>query len=145
VNPAALRFARANCALNGMAAEVLESDVLSASAPRPDLVIANPPYLADRSRRVYRDGGGHLGTGLSVRIVTEALERMPSGGRLLLYTGTPVVAGAHVLRRALEPLLAGARYDYREIDPDVFGEELDEPEYGSVERIAVVGLDLVKT
>jgi len=33
---------------------------------------------------------------------------------------------------------------YRELDPDVFGEELERPAYARVERIAVIGLDVVK-
>jgi methylase of polypeptide subunit release factors len=144
VNPAALEFARANAELNGVDVHVAHSDVLSGAAGPLDLVVANPPYLADEEHRVYRDGGGALGTELSVRIAAEALDRLRPGGRLLLYTGTPVVEGQHILWQRLEPLLGGVRYDYRELDPDVFGEELDRPAYGHVERIAVVALDAVK-
>ena len=141
VNETALRFARANCELNGKTARVARSDVLSGAEGPLDLVIANPPYLADALGRSYRDGGGTLGTGLSVRIAREALERLRPGGRLLLYTATPVVAGEHVLWPQLAPLLRGIRHRYVELDPDVFGEELEKPGYGEVERIAVVGLD----
>ncbi|MGZ6124721.1 MAG: methyltransferase [Myxococcales bacterium] len=141
VNETALRFARANCELNGMEARVARSDVLAGAQGTLDLVIANPPYLADEMGRAYRDGGGELGTGLSVRIVGEALERLRPGGRLLLYTATPVVDGEHLLSPQLAPLLRGTRHRYVELDPDVFGEELDRPAYAGVERIAVVGLD----
>lgn len=144
VNPAAVRFAAANAELNGVPARVARSDVLSASQGRVDLVIANPPYLADEQGRMYRHGGDDLGTALSVRIAREALERLVPGGRLLLYTGTPVVDGEHVLRSGLDRVLQGTRFDYRELDPDVFGEELDRPAYAHVERIAVVALDAVK-
>ncbi len=144
VNENALRFARANCELNGRAARVARSDVLSAVSSAPDLIVANPPYLADELGRAYRDGGADLGTALSARIAAESLDRLRPGGRLLLYTATPVVDGEHVLWRKLAPLLAGARVEYGELDPDVFGEELDRPAYASVERIAVVGLDAVK-
>jgi SAM-dependent methyltransferase len=144
VNPAALRFARANCELNGVSGLVRPSDVLSGAADPLDLIIANPPYLADARGRSYRDGGGDLGTGLSVRIVVEALARLPPGGRLLLYTGTPVMEGQHLLRQKLAPLLRGVSHEYRELDPDVFGEELEGPAYTHVERIAVVGIDAVK-
>jgi hypothetical protein len=34
--------------------------------------------------------------------------------------------------------------DLSEIDPDVFGEELDQPGYGQVERIAAIGA-VIKT
>jgi SAM-dependent methyltransferase len=141
VNDAALRFARANCAINSATARVAHSDVLAGAEGPLDLVIANPPYLADELARSYRDGGGRLGTGLSVRIVREALERLRPGGRLLLYTATPVIDGEHVLWPQIAPLLRGVRHAYAELDPDVFGEELERPAYSEVERIAVVGLD----
>ncbi|MFL5310322.1 MAG: methyltransferase [Myxococcales bacterium] len=144
VNPQALRFARANAELNGLPARLAHSDVLSGAEGALDLVIANPPYLADDQRRTYRDGGGRWGVDLSVRIAQESLERLPPGGRLLLYTATPVVDGEHVLWPRLEPLLRTTAYDYRELDPDVFGDELDRPVYEQVERIAVVALDALK-
>ncbi|HEY6107095.1 MAG TPA: methyltransferase, partial [Anaeromyxobacteraceae bacterium] len=144
VNDRALRFARANCELNGVACRVARSDLLAAAEGPLDLVVSNPPYLADELGRTYRDGGGALGTGLSRRIVEESLERLEPGGRLLLYTATPVVQGRHLLWPQLEPLLGKTRFDYRELDPDVFGEELDRPAYSAVERIAVVALDAVK-
>ena len=146
VNRSALSFARANCAINGLSAQVAfsVSDVLSAVDEPLDVVIANPPYLADEAGRAYRDGGGELGTGLSLRIAGEALDRLRPGGRLLLYTATPVIDGQHVLAAGLTRVLRGIPYDYRELDPDVFGEELEKPAYAHVERIAVVGLTLVK-
>ena len=142
VNETALRFARANCELNGREARVARSDLLSAAGEQPDLVVANPPYLADDRGRAYRDGGGEIGTGLSLRIAREALERLRPGGRLLLYTATPVIDGEHVLWRAFAPLLGARRFEYVELDPDVFGEELERAAYARVERIAVVGLDV---
>jgi methylase of polypeptide subunit release factors len=144
VNPRALRFASANAELNGANARVAQSDVVAGAEGPLDLIVANPPYLADDLGRAYRDGGAGLGTALSARIVAEALDRLGRGGRLLLYTATPVIDGAHALWPALEPLLAKTRYDYRELDPDVFGEELDRPAYAHVERIAVVALDAAK-
>lgn len=144
VSENALRFSRANCELNGLDARTVQSDVLEGLEEPPDLIVANPPYLADPLGRAYRDGGGELGTGLSQRIVEESLERLRPGGRLLLYTATPVVEGEHVIWRKLAPLLGKARADYAELDPDVFGEELERPAYSQVERIAVVGLDAVK-
>jgi release factor glutamine methyltransferase len=144
VSPRAVRFAKANAELNGLPARVAQSDVLSGAEAPLDLVVANPPYLADPLKRAYRDGGEGLGTALSVRIAKEALDRLRRGGRLLLYTGTPVVDGEHVIRPALAKLLHGCRWDYRELDPDVFGEELERPEYAQVERIAVVALDATR-
>ncbi len=144
INPAALLLARANAELNGLSARVAHSDVLSGAEGPLDLVIANPPYLVDEGARVYRDGGGPRGTALSLRIVREALERLAPGGRLLLYTATPVIEGAHALWPALLPLLRNTRHEYWELDPDVFGEELERPAYADVERIAVVALDAWK-
>ena len=144
VNQRALRFSSANCELNGKECAVIESDVLASAEGPLDLVVANPPYLADDGGRAYRDGGGELGTGLSARIVEEALDRLDPAGRVLLYTATPVVEGRHLLWPLLEPLLRKTRFDYRELDPDVFGEELDRPAYSAIERIAVVALDAVK-
>lgn len=154
INPAALRFARINGALNRAVAAApretvawVESDVLSRIADPIDAVIANPPYLADRERRTYRDGGGPLGIALSLRIVRESLARLTPGGQLVLYTGSPVVDGDHPLCEALRPILARrqcvARWE--ELDPDVFGEELDPVDapndpYHRVDRIAVIAL-----
>ena len=60
---------------------------------------------------------------------------------VLLYTGAAYVAGEAPLMRAIEAacLEAGAGLTWQEIDPDVFGEELAQPAYRDVERIAAVG------
>lgn len=156
INRAALRLARINLALAGLDAHCrfLVSDVLD-GVPREagalDLVLANPPYLLDAGERSYRHGGGALGTGLSLRIADAALERLAPDGRLVLYTAAPVVAGVDRLWQALAPLIAGHGIDplgpqcrYAELDPDVFGAELAHPAYAEVDRIAVVGLTVVR-
>jgi SAM-dependent methyltransferase len=144
INTRALSFACVNAELAGVSAKVdlVESDVLGSVADPIDLVISNPPYLVDAGERVYRHGGGAYGTELAVRITRDALARLSPGGRLLLYSGAPVLEGDDLLRRALEPLLEAARaeWQYEELDPDVFGEELDRPDYAALERIAAVGL-----
>jgi SAM-dependent methyltransferase len=147
VNEEALRFARINAALACASnVEVARSDLLSAIDGPIDLVIANPPYMADEQHRVYRDGGGTLGEGLGVRIVVESLERLQPGGRLLLYTGTPVIEGRHLFRDAVGPALSAASaFDYVELDPDVFGDELERPAYAAVDRIAAVALDATRS
>jgi SAM-dependent methyltransferase len=142
VNPLALRFARVNVALAGHGrTQVLESDVLSGVPGPIDAVVSNPPYLVDGTSRRYRHGGAR-GIELSKRIVEEGIGRLAPGGRLLLYTGTPVVQGTDLLREELEPVLRSrcAWYDYRELDPDVWGEELETSPYASTERIALVSL-----
>ena len=147
INPRALNLSSVNAAINGFeSAEVVLSDVLAAIDIEPDLIIANPPYLLDEERRLYRHGGGELGISLAHRMLAEGLARLPSGGRLVLYTGTPIVAGIDALFQLIEPLLQlhCSQFVYEEIDPDVFGEELEKSAYASVERIAAVGLIAVK-
>ena len=64
------------------------------------------------------------------------------GGRLFLYTGTPVIDGIDRFLAAVRPRLEAlnCKYTYEEIDPDVFGEELDSAPYDRADRIAVVAL-----
>lgn len=146
INPSALLLARVNAAAAHIAVETLQSDVLAQVPGRFDLLISNPPYLNDDQQRAYRHGGGALGFDLSLRIAEQALQRMNTGGKLMLYTGVAIVAGEDPFLRALKPLLAQSNCDwrYREIDPDVFGEELDRPCYRNADRIAAVGLVAIK-
>ncbi len=143
INALALRYSAVNAALAGLAeVDVRHSDVLAGVDGAIDLVIANPPYLKDAAGRRYRHGGERLGTDLSLRMAEESLARLAPGGRLVLYTGAPVVGGRDLLRADLLPVVEkrAASYRYEEIDPDVFGEELDTPAYSQCDRIAVVAL-----
>jgi methylase of polypeptide subunit release factors len=135
-----LEFSRANAALNGIAADTLHSNLLSKVHGLPDLIISNPPYLADSKHRIYRDGGGQWGFDLSLRIVTESLERLHPDGLFLLYTGTPIVTGTDKFLAAVQGVLRKktTAYQYDEIDPDVFGEELEGAPYNTADRIAAV-------
>jgi hypothetical protein len=127
---------------DGEEVEFAEGDLLAAVADPIDVVIANPPYLVDDARRAYRDGGGRLGGELAIRIVEQAVDRLRSGGQLVRYTGSPVMAGVHPLRAAIEAIFGrrASRHSWWELDPDVFGEELERPPYRSVERIAAIAL-----
>lgn len=142
INPRAVVFARANAELAGVAdrVDVVLGDLYAPVTGELDLIIANPPYLVDPGQRVYRDGGGVLGTGLAVRILREGLPRLRPGGRLILYTGAPIVDGEDRVLAELSPHLAGTQWRYAELDPDVFGEELETPAYAAVDRIAAVAL-----
>ena len=141
INDLALEYAAVNVALNEVTnAEIVKSDVLRDVGGAFDLVISNPPYLIDDDHRVYRDGGGTFGEGLSIEIVRQAMQRLTRPGRLLVYTASAIVDGSDTFRIAIEPLASG--FDYEEIDPDVFGSELCRPAYASVDRIAVVALDV---
>jgi methylase of polypeptide subunit release factors len=140
INQRALAMAEVNAALAGSQVVLVESNILASVRGAVDLVIANPPYMRDPLARTYRDGGGSHGEQLAVRIVHEAIERLSPGGTLIVYTGSAIVAGRDVFLSAVTPLLASLAYDYEELDPDVFGEELEQPAYEDVERIAAVGL-----
>lgn len=143
INPQAVQFAATNVALNAIEHAVcVQGDSLSPMEGCFDLIIANPPYMIDREHRAYRDGGAHWGVDLALRFLRDAIPRLAPGGRLMLYTGTPIVHGQDLFHLACLPILEQARLnaEYTEIDPDVFGEELDLPEYAAVDRIAAVGL-----
>ncbi|EKT4482437.1 class I SAM-dependent methyltransferase [Pseudomonas putida] len=147
INPMALRYATINAALAGVSnVSVAASDLLDGVTGTFDLIVANPPYMLDRSARTYRHGGGALGAELSLRIVEQACERLSRHGTLLLYTGVAIVDGRDALLEAIRLCLAGPQWAwvYREIDPDVFGEQLAEPGYEQVERIAAVALTVTR-
>jgi methylase of polypeptide subunit release factors len=143
----ALRYTAINAALAGVAnVSVEHSDLLNDIAGTFDLIVANPPYMLDAGQRAYRHGGGALGAELSLRIVDQARERLSPGGTLLLYTGVAIVEGRDALLEAVRLRLAGPAFSwfYRELDPDVFGEQLLEPGYEQVERIAAVALTVTR-
>jgi SAM-dependent methyltransferase len=147
INPAALRLTAINAALAEVAnVEVQASDVLQGTEGNFDLIVANPPYMADPAGRAYRHGGGSLGAGLSLRIVEQSLNRLAPGGSLLLYTGVAMVDGRDPFFDTVVPRLDSTRFGwtYRELDPDVFGEELLNPGYQRVDRIAVVALTVTR-
>jgi methylase of polypeptide subunit release factors len=147
INLKALEFSAVNAALNDLpSAQTSFSDVLDGVEGEIDLIIANPPYLVDEERRLYRHGGGELGIALAQRIVEQGLARLKPGGRLILYTGTPIIAGVDPFFESVRPALQppGLKFVYEEIDPDVFGEELDRQAYAHADRIAVVGLTVIK-
>jgi SAM-dependent methyltransferase len=147
INPKALEFSAVNAAINDCpSVGIVLSDVLAGIDGEIDVIIANPPYLVDEERRLYRHGGGELGIELARRIVEEGLDRLVPGGRLVLYTGTPVLGGTDAFFEAVEPLLKphARQFRYEEIDPDVFGGELEAPAYQHADRIAAVGLTAEK-
>jgi methylase of polypeptide subunit release factors len=145
INAKALRYGRINAALNrAPRVEIVKSDLYADVDGAFDLIVSNPPYLIDPLARLYRHGGGELGSALSVRIAEQGIERLAPGGRLLLYTGTAIIDGIDLFERRLRGALSGrpVRVGYEEIDPDVFGEELDHAPYDRAERIAVVAVTI---
>lgn len=146
INPQALRLTRVNAALAGVQLEAQHSDLLKNVEGEFDLIVANPPYLVDPSERAYRHGGGPLGADLSLAIVDAALERLTSGGTLLLYTGAAIVDGRDPFREEIAARLAPheVTWNYLEMDVDVFGEELEGGAYAHCDRIAAVVLTVSK-
>jgi release factor glutamine methyltransferase len=145
INPLALRYSRVNAALNDVAnISCLHSDLYAALPGSANLIISNPPYLVDPVGRLYRHGGGALGFELSLRIVTEGIDRLAPGGRLFLYSGSAVIDGTQMLFERLYPTLTDRDLSFtcEEIDPDVFGEELEHPPYDRADRIAAVAITI---
>lgn len=140
VNPDALRFAAINAAHAGVPVRTRLAAGLDGVAEAFDLIVSNPPFIA-AANKTYSDGGGTQGTELSRTWAKQAMPRLRPGGRLLMYSGAPIVAGGDALREALEAAAAdhGLQLSYRELDPDIFGAQLKRRVYADVERIAAVG------
>jgi methylase of polypeptide subunit release factors len=143
INPRALRYARINAEAAAVDAEFLESD----QVPECDLLIGNAPYLMDDGGREYRHGGDLLGGAVSLDWIEQGLRKLRPGGTILLYSGAAYVDGRSPLLDAVEDACRAedARLEVQELDPDVFGEQLLEPGYEDVERIAAVGLSIQLT
>ncbi|MGA9583642.1 MAG: class I SAM-dependent methyltransferase [Allosphingosinicella sp.] len=146
INPLALRLARINARHAGVVLETVEASGIDGVEGQVDLVIANPPFVADPAGRLYRDGGEMHGARLSLDWALAAARRVEPGGAVLLYTGSAIMDGRDGLREALEAQLPGlgCSLEYSEIDPDIFGELLGEPGYEEVERVAAVGASIRK-
>lgn len=147
INPAALTLTRVNALLAATPGVLPEySDLLANVDGTFDLIVSNPPYLVDEGERAYRHGGGDLGAGLSLAIVSAAAGRLAPGGTLLLYTASAIVDGVDHLKGEVARRMerAGMQWSYDEIDPDIFGEELANPAYAAADRIAAVWLCATK-
>jgi len=141
VNCAALELAQVNARFNGVAAECLEGEGLDPVREGPDLVIANPPFIAASEGQTYQEGGDAYGSAVSVAWAEEAMRRLTPRGCMLLYTGSAIVDGGDPFRERLDALARehDCSLEYEEIDPDIFGDELTRDAYAGVERLAAVG------
>lgn len=140
INAAALRLARVNAQVAGVAAVLHQTGDLASIDGLFDIVLANPPYIIDGEGRAYRDGGDMYGAKVSLDMARQAVPRLTPDGRFILYTGSAIVDGRDALQERLGKLAhgEGCTLRYEEIDPDVFGEELETTAYAQVERIALV-------
>lgn len=146
VNPQALRLAAVNAGFARLSVATMRTSGLDGVEPGLDLIVANPPYIADRHGSLYQHGGDLHGAQQALDWAEAAAERLAAGGRFMLYTGAPIVGGEDIVRTRLEALAerTGMTLRYRELDPDVFGAELSRPAYAEVERIAAVGAVLTR-
>jgi methylase of polypeptide subunit release factors len=143
INDKALHFSEINVTAAGLDnVAAVKSSILNDVDGEFDLIVSNPPYLNDPLGRAYRNGGGPLGSALSIDIARCAMTRLAAGGSLLLYTGAPIVGGNDPFLEAIRGMFEGSGFSwtYQEVDPDVFGEELDTEAYREADRIAAVVL-----
>ena len=141
INPLALRYAAINARHAGLEVELVEGSGIDPVEGPFDIAITNPPFIVDPEQRTYRHGGDMHGAALSLQWALTAARTVAPGGRVLLYTGSAIVEGTDRLEAALRERLPdlGCTLRYAELDPDIFGEQLDQPGYEAVERIAAVG------
>lgn len=146
LNPQALRLAAINLAAAGLTAELKLADGLAGVPGPADLIVANPPFIAGKGGRIYRDGGDLHGGRVSLDWTLDASRLLAPGGRFLLYTGSAIVGGRDPLREALAANLDSTVFDlaYAELDPDIFGEELSREAYRDVDRIAAIGATVTR-
>ncbi|MDQ3143698.1 MAG: methyltransferase [Pseudomonadota bacterium] len=146
INPLALRFAGINARHNRVEVRTVEGSGVDPVEAPIELAISNPPFITDAAGRAYRDGGGMHGAALSLEWALATAAKLAPGGRMLLYTASAMVGGHDALQAALAARLSPTSFSlrYRELDPDIFGEQLDEPGYEDVERIAAVGIVITR-
>lgn len=147
INPKALFLAGINAAHAGLRHELIAARELGQVGSAFDLIVTHPPFMIDAGHRAYRDGGGLYGVQLSLDWALQAITMLNPGGRLILHTGVSIVDGRDVLLTGLRERLPAIGFDleYVELDPDIFSEDLDQPGYENVDRIAAVGLVIRRT
>ena len=141
INPRALFLASINAEHAGV-----EHRAVHVGAPEEidqpiDLMVTHPPFMIDSQKRAYRDGGELYGARLSLDWALAGARLLRPDGRFIMHTGASIVHGRDVLRDAIEwDLPEGCALTYYEMDSDIFGDELDTPEYAEVDRIAAVAV-----
>lgn len=102
ISAEALEYGRENARMHGCTVEFFEDDMLSAvpSSPRglPQVITANPPYVADNEVDALADAGwpeprlalagGSDGLTVIKRLVAQATACLPAGGWLIVEIGS---------------------------------------------------------
>jgi predicted RNA methylase len=147
INPKALFLASINADHAGVRHRAVKVSQPSDVDGRFDLMVTHPPFMIDSERRAYRDGGELHGAALSLDWVVQGIDLLNPDGRLIMHTGVSIVGGRDVLLDAFRDRLPAVGNDmtYLELDPDIFGDELDQPAYADVDRIAAVGVMVRRT
>lgn len=147
INPQALFLASINAEFAGVTHRVVEATAPDELSGMVDLFVTHPPFMMDAAARRYRDGGDLYGARLSLDWVLAGMAMLNPGGQLIMHTGVSIVDRTDVLLKPLREAVSaiGWSFDYHELDPDIFGDELDEPAYAEVDRIAAVGLCLTRS
>jgi methylase of polypeptide subunit release factors len=141
INPKALFLASINAEHAGVCHQLTQATRPSDVDGAFDLVVTHPPFMIDSERRAYRDGGDLYGGQLSLEWAVDGAALLAPAGWFVMHTGASIVRGKDVLFDALQRRLRTSELSlsYRELDPDIFGDELDNPCYADVDRIAAVG------
>jgi len=103
VNPRAVECARSNLERNSLPGAVIETDLFSRVEGRFDLIVFNPPYVADDvTDDISRSwAGGPTGTETLARFLHDAPSRLSGSGRIV------VVLSTEMRRDALDLALSG--------------------------------------
>lgn len=141
INPDALFLSSINAAFAGIDHAAVKAQSPTQLAHDFGLIVTHPPFMMDEQSRTYRDGGDLFGTRLSLEWSLALCEKLRPGGQVIVHTGASIVDGQDILKRHLTTRLDHRRFAmaYRELDPDIFSEDLDQPAYSQVERIAAIG------
>jgi len=124
ISEAALAVARANAARLGAAVSFVRGDLLAPLDGGWDLIISNPPYVAEAELAALAPGvrdhepraalvAGPLGTEIYARLIPQAARALRPGGWLVLELG-------YAAATAVRPML-GAGWDAAATRPDLQG------------------------
>ena len=91
INPKALFLSSINAQHGGVEHRSVEATTPADVPGSFDLIVTHPPFMIDRGRRAYRDGGDLYGGQLSLEWVLAGVEKLKPGGRLILHTGVSIV------------------------------------------------------